>query len=75
MPFIESTLICVDYANQVAVARCRGLGGSRAVLPTSRWTDAGFIQYNKWVLCGVFGKQLVVIIGCRSQWCSLFAFI
>lgn len=62
---IESTLICINYADQVAVAHCCGLGGSHAVLATSRWTDTGFIHYNKWFCSGVFGKQLVVVIGCR----------
>lgn len=65
MLITESTLICINYANQVAIAHCWGLGGSRAVLTTSRWTDTGFIRYNKWFCCGVFGKQLVVVIGCR----------
>lgn len=65
MLMIESTAICINYANRVAVAHRCGLGGCRAVLRTSRWTDAGFFHYNKCFCCGVFGKQLMVVIGCR----------
>lgn len=48
-----------------AVAHRCGLGGSRAVLTTSCWADTGFIHYNKWFCCRVFGKQLLLVLGCR----------
>lgn len=65
MLITECTLICVNYANQAAVAHCCGLGGSHAVLTVSHWTDTGFIHYNKWFCCRVFERQVVAVVGCR----------
>lgn len=48
-----------------AVARRCGLGGSHAVLTTSHWADTGFIHCNEWFCCRIFGKQLLLVVGCR----------
>lgn len=48
---------------QIGSCHCCGLGGSRAVLTTSRWADTGFIHCNRWFCCRGLGRQLLLGVG------------